>query len=311
VNGPLLSVIVATWNRPDRLHEALKSISLQRADVPLEVIVVNDGGTDVGEIAGLWARVMAVQYVQLERNSGLAHARNEGIRRARGDILCFLDDDDVMLPGHLRTGAEQLGSDVDVVRTHIAVCDQFVPAGSAPTPAQVKARYAAEFDERLLLICNFVLVHSVFIRRRNDVRIAFDTSLSQLEDWDLWLRLRQQSGYRFKTVPLTTAVYHRVPGFNSMTSPARESASVALGFRATFREIVSRYPSDDEIVVAGRALHDHFYSVLAQASENGVPVDRFAYERFVECMAAFAAGSLSAAAARERIAALAAAAIRA
>jgi hypothetical protein len=303
VKAPLLSVIVATWNRPERLDEALKSVSLQE-DVPFEVIVVNDGGVDVGDIAARWARVMAVQYVRLGTNGGLARARNEGIRHARGEILCFLDDDDVMLAGHLRAGAERLDGDADVACTHVAVCDEFVPAGSTPQPTQVKARYAAAFDERLLLICNFVLVHSVFIRRRVEVPIAFDAALTQLEDWDLWLRLHQQFGCRFSTVPVTTAVYHRVRGFSSMTSPARESAEAALRFRATFRQIVSRYPSHDECVAAGRALHDRFYGVLAEASANGRPVSAFAYERFVDCMQAFTSGALHADAARECIEAL-------
>jgi hypothetical protein len=92
-----------------------------------------------------------------------------------------------------------------------------------------------------------------------------------------------------------------------MTSPSRESAGAALGFRATFRQIASRYPSNDEIVIAGRALHDRFYAVLAQASAGGVPADPFVYERFVECMATFAAGVLPAAEAGERIGALGAA----
>src|SRR5215510_10807154 len=101
VKQPKLSVIVATWNRPERLDEALKSIRLQGEAVPFEVIVVNDGGLDVADVVARWARSMTVQCVNLDANVGLARARNEGIDRAQGDVLCFLDDDDIMLPGHL------------------------------------------------------------------------------------------------------------------------------------------------------------------------------------------------------------------
>ena len=301
MKAPLLSVVVATWNRPERLAEALKSLALQGDDVRFEVIVVNDGGVDVADVIAPWARMMTVQYVRLDENSGLAHARNEGIRRAGGDVLCFLDDDDVMLPGHLRGGVEQLNGVVDGVCTHVAVCDEFVAAGSIPQPEQIKARYAATFDDRLLMICNFLPVSAMFLRRRSGASIEFDESLEQLEDWDLWLRLRQQAGYQFKTVPRATAVYHRVPGFGSMTNRSHESADEALRFRETFRRIVARYPSKDEIIAVGRELHQHFYAAVAQARGSGAPVNPFAYERFVECMEAYTRGAFTAEAARERI----------
>jgi hypothetical protein len=131
--------------------------------------------------------------------------------------------------------------------------------------------------------------------------VLFEEALSELEDWELWLRLRRRLGYRFKTVPLTTTVYHRVPGFASLTSPSRESADAALRFRETFRRIVSRYPSHDAIVTEGRALHDYFYETLARTCRSGKSVHPFAYERFVECMADFTRDELSAANARARI----------
>ena len=298
---PLLSVVVATWNRPERLDEALRSVALQGADVPFEVIVVNDGGVDIGHVVARWARLMPVESVNLEANAGLARARNEGIRRARGDILCFLDDDDVMLAGHLRAGAERIRGDVDAVCARVAVCDQFVAAGSAPSASQVKAHYGATFDDRLLMVCNFIPVNALFIRRRAGMAIAFDERLPQLEDWDLWLRLRHRFGCRFETLPLTTAVYHRVPGFGSMTSRSHQSADAALLFRDTFREIVSRYPTHDPIIREGRALHDHFYAAVARARRNGEHVHPFAYERFVDCMATFISGAPAAELAPERI----------
>lgn len=304
MKAPVLSVIVATWNRPERLDEALNSISLQGEAVPFEVVVVNDGGVDVSDVVARWARGMAVQCVNLDTNVGLARARNEGIRRARGDILCFLDDDDIMLAGHLSAGARHLNGEVDAACVHVAVCDEFVTAGSVLRPTQVKAHYGAPFDDRLLMICNFIPVSAAFIRRRGDVSVAFDEALSQLEDWELWLRLRQQLGYRFKTVPVTTAVYHRVPGFASMTGRSRESADVALSFRDTFRQITSRYPSRDKIVTEGRALHDHFYAALAHTRRNSERVHPFAYEQFVACMAAFTREEISAEDAQARIDAL-------
>ena len=102
-----VSVVLTTFNRPERLEHALHSIALQRG-VELKVIVVNDGGVDVGDTVARWGERMSVQHVHLPVNGGLARARNEGIRRANGNVLTFLDDDDVMLADHLQTGVEAL-----------------------------------------------------------------------------------------------------------------------------------------------------------------------------------------------------------
>jgi glycosyltransferase involved in cell wall biosynthesis len=297
----LVSIVVATFDRPQALGNALRSISLQTYS-RFEVIVVNDGGVDVSDIVTQWRPHMPIQYVHLPANGGLAHARNVGVRHASGDIVCFLDDDDTMLAEHLQVGVRALvEGDAEAAYVHVAVCDEFVAPGTAPTASQVRAYYKAAFDPRLLFICNFMPVNAVFIRKRSDVPLVFDENLRHLEDWDLWLRLHVRSGYRFRAVPVATTVYHRVPGFSSMTSRVFASAEEALRFRETFRLIASRYPSDERVVAIGRSLHDDFYAALANASVSANPALAFAYERFVECMEAFVNGRIDATAARQRI----------
>ena len=156
------------------------------------------------------------------------------------------------------------------------MCDAFVAPGLAPTANQIKASYGASFDTRLLLVCNFLPVNAVFIRTRADEPTLFDEQLGLLEDWELWLRLHIHRGYRFSAVPVTTTVYHRVPGFGSMTSRTGEIAR----FRDTFRRIVERYPSNDPLVQRGRALHEQFYDTIAPVSRESA----FSYEQFVARM---------------------------
>jgi glycosyltransferase involved in cell wall biosynthesis len=301
LDGMFVSIVIATYNRPESLENALKSISLQ-TQVRFEVVVVNDGGEDVGEAVARWSRVMPVRYLHLPLNGGLARARNAALKLIQGDVACFLDDDDLMLPGHLRAGVEQLAAgDADAVYTQVAVCDRFIAPGVAPPADLIKAHFRAPFDSRLLRICNFIPVNAVFLRRRSDAPLWFDEELPQLEDWDLWLRLHLQHAYRFDAVPRMTAVYHRVPGFNSMTSRSKRSAQEALRYRDTFRQISNRYPSDDAIVTQGRAIHDHFYGVVAEASRHDDSRLAFSYEQLVESLEAFTRGELDAEAARSRV----------
>jgi glycosyltransferase involved in cell wall biosynthesis len=111
---PLLSVIVPTFNAADFLGEAIECIGAQGYP-KLEIIVVDDGSTDDT------ARVIAdlqgeVRYFQQE-NLGPAGARNTGLRLARGELISFLDADDLWTGNALRVLTTHLEkhSDLDVV----------------------------------------------------------------------------------------------------------------------------------------------------------------------------------------------------
>jgi GT2 family glycosyltransferase len=95
---PKLSVLICTYKRPEGLRALLASLRPQvegRAD--REAIVVNDG-TDDEAYRAVLAEFPGVTYVPLPKNVGVAEARNEAARRARGAFIVFTDDDCVTPP---------------------------------------------------------------------------------------------------------------------------------------------------------------------------------------------------------------------
>ena len=105
----LLSVVVPVYDVEAYLPAALDSL-LAQEDVPLEIVVVDDGSTDgSGDLAERYAgRDARVRVVHTE-NHGLGAARNEGARHTTGDLLAFCDSDDVVPPGAYATMAATLG----------------------------------------------------------------------------------------------------------------------------------------------------------------------------------------------------------
>jgi len=93
-SAPVLSVVICTLNRAEFLKGALQSLACQAAPRgSFEVIVVDNGSTDGTPAAvGSLAAVLDVRYVREER-TGLSHARNAGLRQARGAYVAYLDDD--------------------------------------------------------------------------------------------------------------------------------------------------------------------------------------------------------------------------
>lgn len=113
-NLPRVSCIVPVHNGAAFISQALESILAQRG-AELEVIVIDDGSTDgSGDIAETFADVTVHRRPQ----GGVAAARNDGIARATGDFIAFLDADDLWLPGKL---AAQLGAigDADYAITNV------------------------------------------------------------------------------------------------------------------------------------------------------------------------------------------------
>ena len=104
---PLFSVIIPTRNRAELFSVALQSVLDQRFRA-FEVIVVNDGSSDEHAagyrdvLAGLPDMVRLLTLVRTDRGHGQSYALNFGVAHARGDHVCFLDDDDQWIdPEHL------------------------------------------------------------------------------------------------------------------------------------------------------------------------------------------------------------------
>jgi glycosyltransferase involved in cell wall biosynthesis len=186
---PRASIIIPTFNRCSLLTRAVKSALLAGGDT--EVIIVDDASTD--ETPKVCANFEGVRVIRLDRNVGLAGARNAGIRVARGDYIALLDDDDVRLP-------DSLPAQIHLLDEHpeAAFCYAKVILGSTDSCEPTEKSLPEELPSGdlfwRLLRGNFIPAISAVIRRSalNNSGL-FDPKLRQVEDWDLWLRLSENA----------------------------------------------------------------------------------------------------------------------
>jgi glycosyltransferase involved in cell wall biosynthesis len=101
--SPLVSVIIPTYGRPNLLLRAINSV-LNQSYQNIEIIVVDDNNKDSinrketeDVLKGLIAEKKII-YKKMDKNSGGAIARNFGVKFSKGELICFLDDDDEFLP---------------------------------------------------------------------------------------------------------------------------------------------------------------------------------------------------------------------
>ena len=198
---PLLSAVIPTRNRAGMVCEAVESALCQR-DGDVEVIVVDDASTD--DTANVLARMFAsrIRLVRLPERRGAGAARNAGVRMARGELVAFLDDDDLWLPGKLDAElrvferfpeAEAVVSDsLTFVNGQRSEKSFFARNGLlAATNGQV--RWANECRWLWTNSVNGVAMCSITVRRSALDRLGLETwfaeDLVTCEDWELEMRV--------------------------------------------------------------------------------------------------------------------------
>ena len=184
----LFSVILTTYNRPAMLLDALRSLGNQSFQ-DFEVILINDHGDQVEAMLADFS--FPLTYVYKGRNQGLSAARNTGLSLARGRYVCYLDDDDMYLPGHLAALAKafelQPGA---VVYTGVEYVTEEVLGTERKVLGRSEPFRHEQFDKERLFIHNYIPVNT-WAHPRELIKDAgeFDTGLTAFEDWDMLLRM--------------------------------------------------------------------------------------------------------------------------
>lgn len=184
--GPKVSVVVRTRDRPELLAEALASLAAgtyRRA----EVVLVNDGGKPPVLPEGF---SLPVVRVDLAQSQGRAAAAQAGVAAATGEYVAFLDDDDLAAPEHLATLAGLVSAaGVRVAYTDAAVAVyELEPAGWVCRERRLP--YSRDFDPDVLRVDNYIPFNTLLIERRLFAQAgAFDPALPFFEDWDFLIRL--------------------------------------------------------------------------------------------------------------------------
>lgn len=110
-----LSVIVPVYNGEKYLSECIESILQQKTDYKIELICVDDGSQDSSyQILQSYVRDPRITIIR-QKNKGISSARNQGLKKARGKYIMFVDNDDMLKPGMIQIlldQAKQHGADI-------------------------------------------------------------------------------------------------------------------------------------------------------------------------------------------------------
>lgn len=250
MNRPLVSVIVPTFNRAALLPRALDSIVAQTFS-DWEIVLVDDGSTDeTGEVANRYAHELGERFQYVRRaNTGCCGARNDGISRARGSFVAFLDSDDEFLPEKLE---RQLELFRDRPELGLVYCDYScidLEGRRFPSAFDEKLPFAREVRaERIgddLCVCDESILTTMLrgyiiatitgmVRREvlgNEIRFAPDPTYSA--EWLFYLRIAKRTSVGFVDAPL--CLHHYVAGSVTRSDAHRNT----VRHRELFRGMLS------------------------------------------------------------------------
>jgi glycosyltransferase involved in cell wall biosynthesis len=166
-------------------REAVDSV-LAQSGAAFELIVVDDGSTD-GTSATLASEYGDRIRLLTTENRGVSAARNLGVARGAGELIAFLDSDDLWLPGKLAAQVAFMQAN-----PHARICQTeeiWIRNGRRVNPCRHHGKPDGEIFERSLDLC-LVSPSAVLLRRDLFERLGgFDESLPACEDYDLWLRI--------------------------------------------------------------------------------------------------------------------------
>ncbi|MBE2182237.1 MAG: glycosyltransferase [Anaerolineae bacterium] len=243
---PLISVLVRTRNRPQKLHNALMSLALQR-DCNYEVIVVNDGGEDVTSVVQPFESYYPIQYLTHDAPRSPSDATNTALAAMRGQYYIHLDDDDIIYPHHLAAFAHliQQNPEARILYSHYTrVLMQ--EDGDRLAPMQRIYPVPWKFNADELLYSNHIVIHAALIHQEVKETIGgYEPPLEILQDWEYLIRASRK--FSFSPLGRITCEYRIYSGISNSLVARRERTLNEM------KEIFARYPTSNPAITMQRA----------------------------------------------------------
>jgi len=214
IYNPLISIIIPVYNTKRYLDETIGSV-LKQTYKNWELILVDDGSTDgsVDLIKDYCNSDIRIRLIE-QANSGQGAARNNGIRQAKGDLIAFLDSDDLWTPEKLSIQLEEkvkYGVEFQYAHGYLMYEDQ---NNKLETYDWISGEFKGlEFFNQLFISCSVntdtVLMDKIIFDKVG----LFDTDpeLRGTEDFDLWLRVAKEN-YKVYGSKERIAYYRIHPG---------------------------------------------------------------------------------------------------
>jgi len=194
-----VSVIMPTYNRQHMIRRAVQSV-ISQSHKNWELIIVDDGSTDdTAEVVNVFLQDKRIKYTK-QQHLGLSAARNSGLKLASGEIITYLDTDNVWRPNFLHN--------MVVFMTSEGYKCAYAGLVARNKRGQIIYYRGREFDWDSCLKDNYIDLN-IYCHHRDlyESGLCFDENLRRMVDWDLILSHARKVGHRVGYAPFIGCDY--------------------------------------------------------------------------------------------------------
>ena len=175
---PKVSVIIPCHNHGKYVVEAIESVESYPDKQDYEIIIINDGSTDLETIQILNELADKEYQILQQANLGLSIARNNGIAVARGIYILPLDADNKIKPSYIQKGIKVLDAYPEVG----------VVYGDCQSFGEIEKKMTqGKFSKKKILIENYIDACVIMRKKVWEEANGYDTAIPEISDWDLHL----------------------------------------------------------------------------------------------------------------------------
>lgn len=217
-----VSVIIPCYNHGKYIDDALRNILAYPDQDSIEVIIVNDGSTDGATVEKLNSLTYKNVVVVHQENQGLGKTRNNGIKKAKHEIILALDSDNMIK-------TEFIDKALSIFRENTKVAVVYSDQELFNEQGFIRNKRVIDFDKNQLLLKNYIDACAFFRKSAWASVNGYDENMPVMgfEDWDLWIRL-MAGGFKFYHISKPLYAYRVVPG--SMIKDAEKKQAIILEY---------------------------------------------------------------------------------
>jgi len=245
---PRISIITPSYNQGEYIRETIESV-LGQGYPDFEYIVIDGGSTD-STLSILKEYGKRINWVS-EKDRGQSHAINKGLKKATGEIIGFLNSDDIYEPGALlKVGAyfSQHPESAWITGKCRTVNEKGVEIRRGVT--FYKNVWLVTRSRTLLMILNYISQPATFWRREVIERIGFfDENRIFAMDYDYWLRVGKHYDLKFLNTYLANFRVHSSSKAGSSANALLDDALCVLKLHESSSIIVGLHKMHDALTV--------------------------------------------------------------
>lgn len=249
--NPLVSIIIPTFSRPENLCRAIESV-LSQTYKNIEVIVVDDNGIgsenqlETEKILEPYINANQITYVKHKFNKNGSAARNTGTKVSHGQIVGYLDDDDVFCPNKIEEQVRRL-EEAHISRAVVAgVYCNILMKGYTNGPQKLISKKEGKLSEALLLSeIRFNSSTILIYRWAYDSIGGWDERFKRHQDWEFCIRFFDK--FEMVIAKPDECLIEKYCTVNYHTYNPEKSAPNAEFFMNEMRQYISKMTRCDEI----------------------------------------------------------------